>query len=122
MIVLKPGEANYKAGLAALNRSAEPDPRVSETVAKIIADIRGRGDAALMEFTEKFGGPRLTAKELRVSAAEFAAAEKRVDARTRAAVAVAHRNVREFAEKSLRKSWSGRNRQGAKVGERFDPF
>jgi histidinol dehydrogenase len=122
MTVLKPGDPNYTASLAALNRSAEPDPRVSETVAKIIADIRTRGDAALIEFTKEFGGPTLTAKELRVSAAEFKAAEKHVDDRTRSAVALSHTNVREFAEKSLRKNWSGRNRQGAKVGERFDPF
>jgi histidinol dehydrogenase len=122
MNILKPSSPNYKAALAGLNRSAEPDPRVSETVGKIIADIRKRGDAALIEFTEKFGGPKLTPGELRVTAAEFKAAEKRVDAKTRAAVALAHTNVREFAEKSLRKSWSGKNRQGARVGERFDPF
>ena len=122
MTILKPGDPNYKIALAALDRSAEPDPRVSETVKEIIAGIRKRGDAALIEYTEKFGGPSLAAKQLRVRAAEFKAAEKRVDARTREAVAVSHTNVREFAEKSLRKSWSGKNRQGAKVGERFDPF
>jgi histidinol dehydrogenase len=122
MTILKPRDPNYKSALAALNRSAEPDPRVSETVSKIIADIRKRGDAALIEFTEKFGGPRLTPKQLRVSPAEFKAAEKQVDARTRSAVEVSHTNVREFAQKSLRKSWSGKNRQGGRVGERFDPF
>jgi histidinol dehydrogenase len=122
MIVLKPGDPNYRAALAALDRSAEPDPGVSETVAKIIADIRRRGDAALIEFTEKFGGPRLAPNQLRVSAAEFKAAEKRVDAKTRAAVALSHANVRDFAGKSLRKSWTGKNRQGGRVGERFDPF
>jgi len=122
MTVLKPRDPHYKAALAALNRSAEPDPRVSETVAGIIADIRKREDAALIEYTEKFGGPKLAAKQLRVSAAEFKAAEKGVDAKTREAVALSHTNVREFAEKSLRKSWSGKNRQGGRVGERFDPF
>ncbi len=122
MTVLKPGSPNYKAALAALDRSAEPDPRVRDTVARIIADIRARGDAALIEYTEKFGGPKLTPKELPVSAAEFKAAEKEVGEKTRSAIAVAHRNVQEFAERSLRKSWSGKNRQGANVGERFDPF
>ena len=122
MILLKPGDPNYKAALHALDRSAEPVPRVSDTVAKIIADIRSRGDAALIEFTEKFGGPALGPKQLRVSAAEFKNAEKRVGDKTRAAVALAHANVREFARRSLRKSWSGKNRQGGRVGERFDPF
>lgn len=122
MNVLKPGSPRYRTALAALDRTAEPDPSVSGTVAGIIDAIRARGDAALVEYTEKFGGPRLTAKQLRVSAAEFRAAGRRVDARTREAVALSHANVREFAEKSLRKSWQGRNRQGARVGERFDPF
>jgi histidinol dehydrogenase len=122
MIVLKPGAPGYKPALAALNRTAEPDPRVTDTVAKIIADIRKRGDDALIEFTEKFGGPRLTPATLRVTSAEFKAAEKHVDKKTRQAVAIAHANVLAFAKKSLRKSWSGKNRQGARVGERFDPF
>jgi histidinol dehydrogenase len=122
MMVLKPGSPNYKAALAALNRRAEPDPRVSETVANIIGDIRRRGDAALIEFTEKFGGPRLTAKQLRVSAGEFKAAERGVNKGTRDAVSLSYRNVRVFARRSLRQSWTGRNKQGAKVGERFDAF
>ena len=122
MTVLKPGSPDYKTTLAALNRSADPDPRVSETVAHVITAIRSRGDAALIAFTKKFGGPRLSAKQLHVSPAEFKGAEKHVDARTREAIDLSHTNVREFAEKSLRKSWTGKNRQGAKVGERFDPF
>ena len=36
-------------------------------------------------------------------------------------IATSHKNVFTFAKKSLRKSWVGRNAQGAKVGERFDP-
>lgn len=122
MTVLKPGAPNYKAALAALDRRFEPDPAVSETVAKVIAGIRERGDAALLDYTAQFGGPALAARDLRVTAAEFKAAEKRVDARTREAVAVSHANVLEFARKSLRKSWSGKNIEGARVGERFDPF
>ncbi|HEX4086646.1 MAG TPA: histidinol dehydrogenase [Chthoniobacteraceae bacterium] len=122
MKILKPGTPNYRTSLAALDRSAEPDPRVRDTVARVITDIRAHGDAALIEYTEKFGGPRLKPNQLRVSAAERRAAEKKVDASTRKAIATAHANVLDFAKKSLRKSWTGKNRQGGKVGERFDPF
>ena len=122
MIILKPGAPHYKTALAALNRSAEPDPAVSKTVAAIIADIRKRGDPALIEFTQRFGGPSLAARQLRVSAAEFKAAERLVDQKTRTAISLGHANVRLFARKSLRKSWSGKNIQGGKVGERYDPF
>src|SRR5204863_7816668 len=45
-----------------------------------------------------------------------------VEAATSKAIATSHKNVFAFAKKSLRKSWTGRNAQGARVGERFDPF
>ena len=59
---------------------------------------------------------------MRVSDAEFKKALKAVPQETRDAIALSHENVRSFAEKSRRKDWSGRNAQGARVGERFDPF
>ena len=55
--------AGYARALAALNRTAEPDPAVQETVAEIIAAIRKRGDAALLEYTARFGGPTLQGEE-----------------------------------------------------------
>jgi histidinol dehydrogenase len=45
-----------------------------------------------------------------------------VEARVERAIAAAHANVLAFAQRSLRKSWSAKNAQGAQVGERFDPF
>jgi histidinol dehydrogenase len=45
-----------------------------------------------------------------------------LDTPSRRALRAAHANVTSFARRSLRRSWSGRNAQGAKVGERFDPF
>ena len=120
MIVLKPGSRGYKAALAALDRRAEPDPRVRETVTEIIAQVRKRGDEAVIELTEKFGGPRLD--RLQVTPAEFKAAGKRVSEKVRGAISLSYSNVHDFAAKSLRKSWTGKNKQGAKVGERYDPF
>jgi histidinol dehydrogenase len=102
--------------VAALKRHAEPADDVRATVAAIIADIRRRGDAALIEYTAKFGGPALKPAGLRVSGAV------KVDAATRRAIAASRRNVFAFAKRSLRKSWQWRNAQGALVGERFDPF
>jgi histidinol dehydrogenase len=78
--------------------------------------VRTEGDPALFEFTERFGGPRLTTKELRVTG------KPKVDAATKEAIATAHANVLAFARKSLRENWTMKNAQGALVGERFDPF
>ena len=116
MNVLRHDQPGFSKALNALKRHAEPTEEVRTTVAGIIAAIRKDGDAALLELTAKFGGPMMKAAQLAVT--EPAS----VDAATRRAIAAADRNVFAFAKKSLRKSWSGRNAQGAKVGERFDPF
>ena len=116
MKIIRHTQPGFLKALAALKRNAEPADEVRKTVATIIADIRRRGDAALLELTEKFGGPKLKSAQLAVS--EPAS----VDATTRKAITTSHRNVFAFAKRSLRKSWRGRNAQGAQVGERFDPF
>ncbi len=116
MNVLRHDQAGFSKALNALKRHAEPTDEVRATVTGIIAAIRKEGDAALLALTAKFGGPEMKAAQLVVT--EPAS----VDAATRRAISMADRNVFAFAKKSLRKSWSGRNAQGARVGERFDPF
>ncbi len=116
MNVLRHDQAGFSKALNALKRHAEPTEEVRATVTEIIAAIRKEGDAALLALTAKFGGPEMKAAQLAVTEAAS------VDAATRRAISMADRNVFAFAKKSLRKSWSGRNAQGARVGERFDPF
>jgi histidinol dehydrogenase len=116
MHIHKYTDTGFAAALASLHRSAEPAPEVEATVREIIRAVRERGDSALLEFTEKFGGPKLAARQLRVTQ------RPKVDAATRTALETSHANVRAFAERSLRKSWTAKNAQGARVGERFDPF
>lgn len=116
MKILRHTQPGFAEALSALKRNAEPTDEVRTTVAGIIADVRKRGDRALIDYTVKFGGPALKPAQLAVT--EPAG----VDAATRRAIATSYRNVFAFAKRSLRKSWSGRNAQGAQVGERFDPF
>lgn len=116
MRVLRPTDRDYAKRLGALQRRAEAAPEVEQTVREIVAAVRQRGDAALIELTQKFGGPKLKPAGLRETR------RATVDTRTAAAIAASHENVAEFARKSLRKGWSGKNKQGALTGERFDPF
>src|SRR5215218_5447539 len=116
MRILRYSEPHFSEALGSLARRAMPQPQVEQTVREIISAVRGRGDAALLELTKRFGGPALRAQELRL------AGKPKVDAATRQAIATAHANVLEFARRSLRKSWSMKNAQGARIGERFDPF
>lgn len=122
MRIVRPRDKNYAAFIRSLNRNARPAPAVEKTVCDIIAAVERGGDAALLRLTKKFDGATLAAKNLRIPARELSAAWKSLDAPTRRALLAAHGNIRTFATRSLRKNWSSRNAQGAKVGERFDPF
>ena len=122
MRIVRPRDKNYASFIRSLDRRARATPAVEKTVRDIIAAVEREGDAALLRLTKKFGGPSLSAKELRVPERELSAAWRSLDAPTKRALSAAHKNIRAFAQRSLRKNWSARNAQGAKVGERFDPF
>ena len=57
-----------------LNAKREDSPDVDATVAQIIADVRTRGDAALIELTARFDRLTLTCETLRVTPEEIAQA------------------------------------------------
>lgn len=122
MKVHRPNDPGYIAAVTALNRRAEASDAVREVVAGVIKAVRERGDAAVLEFTEKFDGAKLTAMQMRVPQAEIDAAWNNADDTLRSALEASHRNVTAFAKRSLRQSWSGQNEQGAEVGEVFHPF
>ncbi|PAW82717.1 MAG: histidinol dehydrogenase [Pedosphaera sp. Tous-C6FEB] len=123
MNVLKYADKDFAARLTQLAAASSLfDPVVEERARGIIAAVRERGDAALVELTERFDGAQLTAETLAVSQAEIFAAALAADASLRAAVTEAEKNIAGFAKKSLRKNWSARNSHGATVGEKFDGF
>lgn len=84
-----------RARAAALQRPAQAArPQIVAAVTAIVAEVRRDGDAALRRLTAKFDGATL--RSLRVSPAEFAAAEKALSAADRTALRTAHRNLRRF--------------------------
>ena len=88
----------------------------------IVREVSIRGDDALLEFTERFDGAKLTADQLAVTQAELLTASLKADGALRQAVAEAEKNIAAFAKRSLRRDWQYKNSHGAKVGEKFDPF
>lgn len=113
----------YAEALTSLDRRYTPLDEVAHTVASVISAIRERGDAALLEFGEKFDRVRFeNAGRMRVTEAEFIAAEAGMEPDSREAIRLSRENVIEFARRSLRQDWSGTNAQGVEVGERFLPF
>jgi histidinol dehydrogenase len=122
MRIIRYTDAAYADEIRRLNRRAEASAAVRDAVVSIISEVRGRGDAALIELTRKFDGAELTAGSLRVSAAELGRALEQVAPPVREALEAARRNVTAFAHQSLRKDWRMTNEQGAEVGEVFHAF
>ncbi len=123
MRILRHNQKNFTAALRRLDRRYAPPAGVETIVRGILEEVRDRGDAALIELSNRFDRAGFTgAKQLRVTSAELAAADVAVDGPTRRAIAASRKNVTEFARRSLRKDWTAKNAQGALVGERFLPF
>lgn len=91
-------EAEFEA---LLNSKRETDADVDDVVAAIIADVRQRGDAALIEYTARFDRMELTPDKLRFTADEIAAARADCDAETLDALETAARRIRDFHERQL---------------------
>ena len=115
-------DRDFSRMLVELNRQAEPRAEVRETVAEVITAVRKKGDAALLGYSVKFGGPKLAPAKIRVTPAEIKKARASLTPAVRKALTASIANVTAFAKKSLRRNWSMKNAQGALVGERFDPL
>ena len=76
MRVLSYRDRGYRKFVDSLDRRAEPSRELEETVAGIVDEVRKKGDRALIEFTRKFDGAKLSPGSLFVSEEEFAEAEK----------------------------------------------
>ncbi|WP_300037239.1 histidinol dehydrogenase [uncultured Roseobacter sp.] len=114
-----PGFGTAFAKLLSAKREDSPD--VDDTVAGIIADVRARGDAALLELTARFDRLTLTADSLRISAEEIAAATASVPGAERAALALAAERIRAYHERQLPQDASWQDGTGATLGWRWTP-
>jgi histidinol dehydrogenase len=121
--IIRHTDANFSGKIReAVSASSLFDAEIENRTRAILHDVFIRGDDALLEFTEKFDGAKLSAEQLAVTQAELLAASLKADESLRAAVADAGKNIASFARKSLRKNWRMKNSHGANVGEKFDLF
>ena len=116
-------EAQFKARL---HWSADTDAAIEQRVADILADVQARGDAAVLEYTERFDGlkaPSMQALEL--TQAELKAAFEAIPAAQREALQAAARRVRTYHEaqkKANGESWSYRDEDGSLLGQKVTPL
>ncbi len=106
---------------ALLGAKREDSPDVDQIVADIIADVRTRGDAAVLELTAKFDRLELTAETMRFSPAEIAAECARVSDEDRAALELAADRIRAYHTRQIPQDASWTDDIGATLGWRWTP-
>lgn len=104
---------------ALLGAKREDSPDVDAVVAGIIADVRARGDAAVIELTERFDRVALTPQSLRFSTEEIAQAVDEVPAPERAALELAAARIRAYHERQMPQDADWTDDTGARLGWRW---
>src|SRR5260370_8015708 len=107
---------------AFLGRDRDTDENVDRVVADIIADVRARGDAAVLEYTRKFDKVDVDVKGLRIAQAEREKAAAKVPAAQREALEFAARRIEAFHRELLPKDVDFTDYTGTRLGARYRPL
>jgi histidinol dehydrogenase len=117
-------DADFKARLDALLAfESAQDDAVERTVAAILADVKARGDAAVLEYTRRFD--RLDAQslnELELTPDELQQALDGLPAAQRAALEEAARRVRDYHARQPLQSWQYEEADGTLLGQKVTPL
>jgi histidinol dehydrogenase len=120
MIRLSISDPAFDARFAALlSQARETTETVDRAVAAILADVRARGDAAVIEYTARFDRMVLTADRLRVSSAEVDAAVAGIPAELAAALDLAATRIEAFHQAQLPADLRMTDAAGVTMGMRW---
>jgi histidinol dehydrogenase len=124
---LNTADAGFEAAFAArLHWSADTDAAIEQRVADILADVQKRGDAAVLDCTQRFDGVQATnVKALEITQAELQAALDSLPVAQRQALQAAAARVRQYHEaqkKASGESWSYRDEDGTLLGQKVTPL
>lgn len=116
-VVLEPGQRLTSADLS---RSGGVDAEVIGVAAKIVDDVRQRGDVAVREFTAQFDKVEL--KDFRVTEAEVENAVAQVDQEFLEAIAEAAAAIETFHQRQVQQSWFTTQEGGIFLGQKVTPI
>jgi len=101
------------------SRSSGRNKRVSESVRKIVDNVRDYGDEAVIKYTRKFDHVKLTAKELRVTECETSGAYQDISPEFVSTLKMVLGNINKFYSKQVKKSWKIKDEDGVMLGEKI---
>ena len=96
------------------------DPKIDQIVADICADVQKRGDAALIEYTNRFDGTNAqTISDLTLSQADLQAAFERLPQNVQSALKTAAERVESYHQRQKMASWSYTDEDGTLLGQQI---
>jgi histidinol dehydrogenase len=123
MIRLSTTDPDFQARFAALlSQARDTTETVDRAVADIIADVRARGDAAVIDCTARFDRQALTPATLRITAAEIDAATAGIPADLAAALDLAATRIQAFHRAQLPQDLCMTDAAGVTMGMRWTPL
>ncbi|MDY0049921.1 MAG: histidinol dehydrogenase, partial [Halothiobacillaceae bacterium] len=116
---LDSSDENFRAELDKLLAwDSATDDAVFATVQEILGEVRARGDAAVIEYTNRFDRMHaLSMRELEIPRERLDAALERLSAEARAALEQAAARIRAYAEHQKLASWSYEEADGTLLGQ-----
>ena len=103
------------------SRGVASDAELAAAVARVVEDVRARGDEALLDWTERYDGVRLRREDLRVGRESLRRSAARCEPAVREALRESIRRVRAFHEREREESWEFEAAPGVRLGQRVTP-
>ena len=119
MKIIRPSSAQLEK---IYNRGFNKQKRVEERVKKIIDDVRVFGDEAVLKYTKKFDGIKLSSRQIKVSEIDISGAYQNISPNFVSSLKVIIENVNKFYRKTLKKSWRIKDSDGVVLGENLLPL
>ena len=121
---LNANDADFVPRLMALTAwSEERDEEVGERVRGILRDVAGRGDAAVVEYTNRFDRrDAASMADLTVERAQLEAALARLPAEQRQALEAAAERISDYHARQKQESWNYRDAHGTLLGQQVTPL
>ena len=105
-----------------LKRSPSSYTAYEDTVAEIVENVRGGGDAAVFSYTEKFDHAKMTPENLVVTEEEIAEAYREVEPKLLEVIRKSLMHIRDFHSRQRQNSWFDSNEKGIILGQKVTPL
>lgn len=119
MKLVKIGSTNFTK---LINRNSHFKRRTTESVKKILDNVRLYGDDAIIKYTAKFDKVKMKPREIRVTECEASGAYQDIKPEIVTSLKTVMDNIERFYRKQIKKSWKTKAREGVVLGEKITPI